>query len=116
MADPIIHALTEANSHIKSTAGDGKKLKIDRFNAKSLILIVGGAGSYDVQVSNTGNDGAAGDWVDIATGLVAGASPHLITTEHGAMNRFPDCVGYMRVVTNTFNAGDRGNFLGSDDH
>lgn len=116
MADPIPHELNAANGKILAVPGNGEPLPIARFGKKSLILIVGGSGSYIVQVSNTGDAGAAGEWVTVATGLVAGASPHLITTEHGVTPRLPEKVGFLRIVTTTFNAGDKANLLGEDQH
>ncbi len=114
MADAIPHELNEANGLIKNSGGAGKVLPIDRFLDKSLIFIIGGSGSYDVQVSNTGGPDA--EWVTIASALVAGGSPVLITTEDGASPRMPRKVAFLRVFTNTFNSGDKANFLGEDPH
>lgn len=111
MADAIPHVLNEANGLIKNAAGAGKVLPIDRFLDKSLIFAIGGAGSYDIEVSNDGSV-----WVTIAAALVAAGSPHLITTEDGASPRMPRKVALLRVVTNVFNTGDEANFLGEDPH
>ncbi len=110
MANPVEHSFTEANEFLKSSAGGGKPLQIDRFETKSLMLVVGGSGSYTIEVSNDGST-----WKAVSAALVAGASPHLITTENGVTLPFlPRKVKFMRIVTATFNSGDHGDFLGED--
>ena len=108
MANPIPHTLNEANGHIKATPGLGTPLPIQNFRDKSIQFNVGGAGDYNLRVSNDKTN-----WITInAASIVVGTS--LFTNEEGSSERLPHKIAWLVVETVVFNSGDEAHFLGED--